>query len=127
MLQRNRETYLEANRILRSSTKPDSNISTVIKQLEQPRSLGAILSVGDEYRQSHLYWLVWRFNDSDHVDCKYRLYHGDRFCTTCRHAGIGCANLWLSIRWQQHYLRSSYSHFSSDRTALLSYLGGWFN
>ena len=35
MLQREREAYLEANRLLRSSTKPDSNIPTVFKQLEQ--------------------------------------------------------------------------------------------
>lgn len=35
MLQRERQTYLEANRILRSSTKPDSNIPTVFDQLEQ--------------------------------------------------------------------------------------------
>ena len=35
MLQRDREAYLEANRLLRSSKKPDSNIPTVLKQLEQ--------------------------------------------------------------------------------------------
>ena len=35
MLQRERKAYLEANRLLRSSTKPDSNIPTVFKQLEQ--------------------------------------------------------------------------------------------
>lgn len=32
---RHREAYLEASRILRSSTKPDSNIPTVFEQLEQ--------------------------------------------------------------------------------------------
>jgi photosystem II P680 reaction center D1 protein len=32
---RHREAYLKANRILRSSTKPDSNIPTVFEQLEQ--------------------------------------------------------------------------------------------
>ena len=35
MLQRERKAYLEANRLLRSSTKPDSNIPTVFNQLEQ--------------------------------------------------------------------------------------------
>ncbi|MEM8675724.1 MAG: photosystem II q(b) protein [Cyanobacteria bacterium P01_G01_bin.67] len=35
MLQRDRETYLKANRLLRSSTKPDSKIPTILDQLDQ--------------------------------------------------------------------------------------------
>ena len=35
MLQRDRNTYFEASRLLRSSTKPDSNIPTVFEQLEE--------------------------------------------------------------------------------------------
>lgn len=35
MLQRDRETYIEANRILRSSTRPDSNIPNIMDQLEE--------------------------------------------------------------------------------------------
>jgi len=35
MLQRERDTYFEASRILRSSTNPDASIPTVLEQLEQ--------------------------------------------------------------------------------------------
>ena len=35
MLQRNRDTYFEANRLLRSSSRPDCNIPTVLDRLEE--------------------------------------------------------------------------------------------